>query len=77
MVPVYIRGVLLEYLNQFGRGDTTKNVEVILHAYSEVDPDPLYQRALDRGEPLSDQEIIDEYLGGNRETFEKIMKWFD
>lgn len=76
MIPVYIRGAAKEYLDTFGEGETTENMAVLLYADTGKDPEPLYRMAIDRGEPLSDQEIIDGFLDGSRERFDRLMAWY-
>jgi len=76
MIPVYIRGTAKEYLDMFGEGEKTENVAALLYAENGADPEPLYRKAIERGEPLSDREIIDEFLDGDSDGFEKIMEWY-
>ncbi len=76
MMPAYIRGAKKEYLDMFGRGDETKNVAILIHDQTGADTETLFRRAIDRGTPLSDDEIIADFLDGNRDVFDNFMKWY-
>jgi len=75
-MPVYIRGAAKEYLDMFGRGDETRNVAILIHDQTGADTERLLRRAIDRGSPLSDDEIVDDFLNGEQIVFDDFMKWY-
>ncbi len=47
---------------------------IFIYYVGECDSDALMRRAIERGKPLTKEEVINEYLGGDRERYKEIKK---